>query len=64
MLSERSGRHSLIFGNGRETLTEVREWSGGPPEVRDSSGGPPEDPGVVLRPSGRSWSGREALVEV
>ena len=40
-----------MSGSGRETLLDVREWSGGPPEC----------PGVVGRPSRKSRIGREAL---
>ena len=43
-----------MFGSGRETLSEVREWSGGPPGC----------PGVVWRPSRMYASGREALTHV
>ena len=40
--------------SGQETLTNVREWSGGPPECL----------GVVRRPSQMSGSGLEALLDV
>ena len=45
------GWPSLRSGRGRETLTEVRNWSRHPPE----------GPELVGRPSGRFGSGRETL---
>ena len=58
------GRPSQRYESDWETLLEVREWSGGPPEVREWSVGPPECSDVVLSPSQRSGSVREALPEV
>ena len=52
--SRSSKSPTLKFGSGRESLLEVREWSRGPPVVL----------GVVGRLTQRSWSGREALLEV
>ena len=43
-----------MSGSGREALTDVREWSGGPNRC----------PGVVRRPFRMSGSGREALQDV
>ena len=48
------GGHTRKSGSGREALSKVREWLGGPP------GGP----GVVEKPSRRSVSSWEALPEV
>ena len=66
--SERFRRPSGISGSGRETLTEVRELTIGPPkcpgglsDILDWSGCPPGGPGVVGRPSQRSGNGWEAL---
>ena len=50
-----SGRRtSRQYGSGRETLPEVRKWSGDPIE----------GPEVVGRPSRRSRSGRVTISEV
>ena len=43
-----------MTGSGRESLTDVREWSGGPPGCL----------GVVERPSRMSGSGRKALPDI
>ena len=43
-----------MSGSGRESLTDVREWLGGPPG----------SPGVFGRSSWISESGREALLDV
>ena len=43
-----------MSGSGRETLPDVQEWSGGPPESS----------GVVAKLSRMSGSGREALPDV
>ena len=48
------GMPTQISGSGRESLLNVREGSGGPPEC----------PGVVRRPSDMTKSGREALPDV
>ena len=64
-----------MSGSGRETLSDVLEWSRGPsgylevvgrpsPIVWEWSGDPPECLGVVGRPSRMSWSGREALLDI
>ena len=45
---------SRISSNGRETVPDVREWSGGPCECML----------VVGRPSRKSGSGRETLSDV
>ena len=71
-----SGREpSRRSGSGREAITEVREWPGGPTggpgvfwesflTVRECSGGPPRGLGVVRKPYRRSGSGLGALPEV
>ena len=43
-----------MTGSGRETLKDVRDWSGGPPVY----------PGVVERYTRMSGSGREDLPDV
>ena len=43
-----------MSGSSWESLPEVRQWSGGPPE----------SPAMVGRPSQRSGSGREAHPDV
>ena len=48
------GRPSQMSGSGRETLPDVREWSGGPLEC----------PGVVRSSSRMAGSGQEALLDV
>ena len=49
-----SGSGRVSISENKDALTEVQEWSGGPP------GGP----GLVERPSQRSGSGQEALPKV
>ena len=43
-----------MSGSGRQAVTDVREWSGGPPRCA----------GVVGIPSWMSGSGREAILDV
>ena len=43
-----------MSGNGVEAIRDVSEWSGGPPEC----------PGVVMKTSKMSGSGREELPDV
>ena len=58
------GRPSRRSGSVWRTLTEVREWSGGPLKVWEWSGDPPKVLQVIGRPSQRSRSDREALQKV
>ena len=67
-----------MFGSGLESLADVREWSGDPPECPEVSGSgqetlpnvgkwsgcPPRCPGVVGRPAQMFVSGRDALRDV
>ena len=63
------GRPSRMYGNGRETLPEVRKWSkvlpetvtgrGTHTEVLKWSGDPPRDPEELRRHSRMSGSGRK-----
>ena len=53
-----------MSGSGRETLHDVGEWSGRPPECPGLVGSPSRSPGVVGRPSRMSGSSREALPDV
>ena len=53
-MSGSGGRSSRISGSVRETLTNAREWLGGPHECS----------GVVGMPSRMSGSGRESLSDV
>ena len=55
------GRPSRMSGSGREALSDVWEWLGGPP---GSLGGPPECPEVVGSPSRMSGSSWETLPNV
>ena len=66
-----NGRPVWMSGSGRETLSDVQEWSGGPPgcpgvvgRPSQRPGGPSGCPGVVERPSRLSGSGRETLPNV
>ena len=47
-------RQSWKSGSGRETLPDIRKWSGDPPG----------DPDLAGRPTQRSGCGRETLSEV
>ena len=58
------GRSSRRSGCGREAIPVVQECSGGPPRDAAVVGMTPGGPGVFVRPSQRSESGREALLEV
>ena len=53
-----------MFESVRESLPDVREWSGSPAECPVWSGRPPGFPGLVWRPSRMSGSGLEALPDV
>ena len=53
-----------MSGSGRETLPEVRMWSGDPLTGRKWSGDPPEGPELVCGPARWSLSGLETLLEV
>ena len=46
-----------MSGSGRKALTNVREWSGGPPNFWEWLGTPPGSLGVVGNPSRMSGSG-------
>ena len=60
-----SGRETLpSVGDGWEVLSDVREWSIGPPGCPGLLGGPFGCPGLVGMPSRMSRSGRKALVDV
>ena len=50
-----------MSGSGREALPDVRLWSGTLPVVLDWCGRHPGCPGVVVTPSRKYESGREAL---
>ena len=72
--SEVIGRPSQRSGTGWETILEVRKWLETIPEVWNWSGDPPEDVELVgrhsrrsgssRRPSRRSGTGWETLMEV
>ena len=47
------GRPSRRFGSNRETIPEVRKWSGDHPGGPEVVGDPPEGSEVVRRPSRR-----------
>ena len=53
-----------MSGNGREALTDNREWSGTLLDVQERLEGFPGCPKVIVRPSRMSGSGREALPNV
>ena len=53
-----------MSGSGRETLPDVPEGWESLPDVREWSGGPPECPGVVGSSSRLFESGRETLPNV
>ena len=53
-----------MSGCGRDTLKDVREWSGGPPGCPEEVGSLSRMPGVFESPSRLSRSGREALSNV
>ena len=57
-----SGRESVT--DFREALSDIREYSGGPPDVRKWLGGTLGYPGVDERLSRMSESGAEALPDV
>ena len=50
--------------NGLEALSDVREWSGGPPECSGVVGSTYGCTGLFGRPSQMSGRGREALPDV
>ena len=65
--SRRSGRGrrpSRWCGTGRDTLPEIRKWSGDSPGGLEVVGDPPECPEVVGRNSRRSGSCRKIRPEV
>ena len=78
MSSRMSGSGREAHSDVREALSDVQEWSGGPPgcleglvDAQEWSGGPPGCPGVVEKPSWMyerparmSGSGWEALPNV
>ena len=58
------GRPSRISKSGRETLPEIRKWSGDPLKGLELVGRPFRRSEVVGRLSRRSETGRETLLEV
>ena len=60
----KSEKLSRMSGSGWEALLDVREYREALSDVREWSGGPPGCPGMVGRPSWMSSSGREALSDV
>ena len=53
-----------MSGSGREALSDVWEWSGGPRGFAGVVERPPGCPGVIGTPFRMSRSGREALPNV
>ena len=58
------GRPSLRSGSGRETLPEVRKWSGHPPVDLEMDVRPSQRSECGRRASWRCGPGRETLLEV